>query len=77
MTYKLKLLVEINEEEWEYVTAYIDVTEIQGFWIAPEVDDKHDAINIFLSSGMMTIMKEKHIVTYLNDRFKKPVKNEY
>jgi hypothetical protein len=76
MTYKLELLMELNEDDWQYRTAYIDVSKIYGFTEAPYINDQPDAVNVFIYGGMMTILQQDHILKYLNERFKKPVKNE-
>ena len=76
MTYKLELLMEINEDDWQYRTAYIDVSKIYGFTEAPYVQDIPDAVNVFIYGGMMTILQQDHILKYLNERFQKPIKNE-
>lgn len=69
MIYKLQLYAVFDENRFEYIDFYCDVTKITGFYIPEVEDDGELTINIFVGGELVNVKQEKHITDYLLNEF--------
>ena len=66
---KVKLYILNTNEEYEYRDFYIDVTQIQGFYM-PDLEPGDDlSINLIISGHLFNVKQEPHLLAYLSKRF--------
>ncbi len=68
VTYKLEYYVD-DEDGIRSISVYLDVTKISGYLIPePSSEESWKTINLFYEGDMFTIVKQDHIVDYLQKR---------
>ena len=71
MNYKLLLYTQDENESASWLPFFLNVETIQGFYIPTLEDSEVNTINVMIGGEFMSVMHEKHIEEYLNDRFSK------
>jgi len=69
MNYKLQLYTEDQDGEASFLTFYLDVDSIIGFYAPVLEEGELPSINVFVGTTFITILQEDHIIKYLNDKF--------
>ena len=66
---KVKLYTENYNEEPVWMDFYLNLGMIDGFYIPNLEDGELPSVNVLVSGTFITLMQEKEIIDYLNDRF--------
>lgn len=69
MIYKLQLYASFDDDRFEYIDFYCDVSKITGFYIPEVEEDDELSINLLFGSKLINVKQEKHITDYLFNKF--------